>query len=139
MPCKYVVVHEGRMIVEQWVGTIGYAELVDHKTRQRADPAVKAPASVLSDCTLADVEISPEAIDRLSDLEPDQRGQAAVQRYAFLVKPEVYQRAQRFADRVSAIGTTVRMFNNRDAACRWLDLDPAEVRALIASFGIPGS
>lgn len=132
VPCKYTVLHEGRIIVEQWVGAIGYEALVEHKTQQRLDPNIKAPASVLSDCRLATVEISPEAIDQLSEQEHDQ-GQA-VQRYAFLVKPEVYERAQRFGDGVSPIGKSVRIFNHLDSACRWLGLDPAEVKALITSL-----
>jgi hypothetical protein len=134
MPCKYAVLQEGRMIVEQWVGALGYTDLVEHKTRQRSDPAIKPPASVLSDCTLANVQISPEAIDQLSALEHDHPGQADIQRYAFIVKPDVYERAQRFGDRVSTIGKSVLIFNNQDAACKWLGLDPAEVKALIASF-----
>jgi hypothetical protein len=130
MPCKYAILQEGRMIVEQWVGTLGYETLIKHKTQQRLDPKISAPASVLSDCRLATVEIAPEAIDRLSAQEHDHQGQA-VQRYAFLVKPEVYARAQRFGDGISPIGKSVRIFNRLDSACRWLELDPAEIEALI--------
>ena len=130
MPCKYAVLQEGRMIVEQWVGTLDYETLIEHKTQQRLDPRIKAPASVLSDCRLATVEIAPEAIDRLSVQENDHQGQA-VQRYAFVLKSEVYARAQRFGDGVSAIGKSVRIFNRLESACRWLELDPAEIRALI--------
>ena len=133
MPCKYVVLQEGRMIVEQWVGTISYEALIEHKAQQRLDPDIKAPASVLSDCRLAAVEISPEAIDQLSMQEHDHQGDA-VQRYAFLVKPEVYERAQRFGNGVSPIGKSVRIFNHLDWACRWLQLDPAEVNVLLAGL-----
>lgn len=134
MPCEYAVLHEGRMIVEQWVGALSYEALVEHKSRQRLDPRINAPASVLSDCRLATVDIAPEAIDQLSAKEHDHQGQA-VQRYAFLVKPDVYERVQRFGAGVAPIGKSVRIFNHLDSACRWLELDPAEIKALIASLG----
>ena len=137
MPCKYALAQEGRVIVEHWTGAVTYEALVQHKAQQRLDPTIKPGASVLSDCTVATVEISPEAIDRLSAFEHSNQDQA-VQRYAFLVKPEVYERVQRFRDGVSAIGTAVHIFNNLDAACRWLDVPSTEVRALIASLGEPG-
>jgi len=130
MPCHYAVLQEGHMIVEQWVGALSYEALIVHKAQQRLNPDIKPPASVLSDCRLAIVEITPEAIDQLSAQEHDHQGHA-VQRYAFLVKPEVYQRAQRFGDGVSPIGKSVRIFNNLDPACRWLGLDPAEITVLI--------
>jgi hypothetical protein len=133
MPCKYTVLREGRMIVEQWVGTLGYEALIEHKTQQRSDPDIQAPASVLSDCRMATVEISREAIDQLSAQEHDLQGEA-VQRYAFLVKPEVYERVQRFGEGVSPIGKSVRIFNHLDSACRWLELDPAEIKLLITSL-----
>jgi hypothetical protein len=137
MPCKYAVLQEGRVIVEHWTGTLGYEALVQHKDQQRLDPAIKPGASVLSDCTLATVEISAEAIDRLSAFEHHHQDQA-VQRYAFIVKPEVYERVQRFRDGVSTIGTTVHIFNDLDAACRWLELHSSEVRALVASLSAHG-
>jgi hypothetical protein len=133
MPCKYAVLNEGRMVVELWVGALGYEALIEHKTQQRLDPAIRPPASVLSDCRLATVEISPEAIDQLSALENDHQGQA-VQRYAFLVKPEVYERANRFRSGVSPLGKSVLIFNRLEAACRWLELNAAEVSAVIASL-----
>ena len=133
MPCNYVVLQEGRMIVERWVGALSYEALILHKSQLRLNPDIQAPASVLSDCTLATVEITPEAIDRLSAQEQYHQGQA-VQRYAFLVKPAVYERVQRFGHGVSPIGKSVRIFNHLDPACRWLELNPVEIKELLASL-----
>ena len=137
MPCKYVVLNQGHVVVERWIGALGFDALIAHKEQQRRDPAIRSPASVLSDCRLATVEISPDAIDELSALEGDHQGQG-VQRYAFLVKPEVYERVGRFRDGVRPLGKSVFIFNRLETACAWLELNPAEVEAAIARLHAGG-
>jgi hypothetical protein len=133
MPCNYTVLQDGRMIVERWVGPLDYEALVEHKRRQRLDAAIKFPASVLSDCRRASVEISPEAVDRLSAEENDHQGEA-VRRYAFLVNPELYERVQRFGQGVGDVGKSVLIFNRLEAACHWLALDAKEIEAVLAKL-----
>jgi len=131
MPCKYALAMDGNVVIERWTGTITYDELMTHKTQQLGDPSIKANASVLSDCTRAVIEIPLGAIDQLSEIDNHADRSSKISRYAFLLNPDVYDRAQRFADRVSQSGKRVLIFNRLDAACKWLGLDPLKARELI--------
>jgi len=134
MPCKYAIAMDGQLVVEQWSGTLTYDELVAHKTRLSRDPSMRADASVLTDCRGCEIQISPETIDKLSEIDNDPEGNSRVGRYAFLVNRDVYERVQRFSNQIARSGKRALIFNHLDAACQWVGIDPAKVRELIDSI-----
>ena len=135
MPCKYVIAMDGNVVVELWTGTVTFDELMAHKKQLICDSAINAGASVLSDCTRAVFAISPDAISELSEMENDPHNRPRIRRYAFLVRNDVYDRAQQFAHRVDKYGKSVIIFNSLEVACTWLGIDLLKTRELMDSFG----
>jgi len=41
MPGKYVILDNGKLIIERWVGEITYAELIEHKKQQLNDTSLE--------------------------------------------------------------------------------------------------
>jgi hypothetical protein len=131
MPCKYAIAMDGQLVVEQWSGTLTYDELVAHKTQLSRDPSMQAAASVLTDCRGCEIQISPETIDKLSQIDNDPESNSRVGRYAFLVNRDVYERVQRFSNQIARSGKSALIFNRLEAACQWLGIEPTHVRELI--------
>ena len=133
MPCKYVIKMDGKVVVERWEGTVTLDELMAHKQQQVFDPSIKEGASVLSDCTGATFQISPDAIGKLSAIDNDPDARKKIARYAFLVNRDTYDRAQQFSNQVNRDGKSVIIFNSLNVACTWLGIDPLEVREALES------
>ena len=133
MPCKYLIAMDGIAVVELWTGEVTLDELIAHKQRLSRDPSIKAGASVLSDFTRATIEISPDGVRKLSEMDNDARGNAAISRYAFLVDYDVYDEAQLFADEVNSHGKSVIVFNSLELAATWLGMDFEKVREILQS------
>jgi hypothetical protein len=122
---------DGQLVVEQWSGTLTYDELVAHKTQLSRDPSMRAGASVLTDCRGCEIQISPETIDKLSQIDNAPESNSRVGRYAFLVNRDVYERVQRFSNQIARSGKSALIFNRLEAACQWLGIEPSHVRELI--------
>lgn len=133
MPCKYVITMDGKIVVERWEGTVTLDELIAHKQQQALNPSIKEGAAVLSDCTRATFQISPDAIGKLSAIDNDPNTKKKITRYAFLVNNDTYDRAQQFSNQVNRDGKSVIIFNSLDVACKWLGIDPMEVHEVIKS------
>ena len=89
---------------------------------------------MLSDCTRAAFDISPDAVGQLSDMEAGHEREPNITRYAFLVRADAYEKARQFAKEVGRYGQTVVIFNSMDAASVWLGMDVSKVNALIESI-----
>jgi hypothetical protein len=124
---------DGNAVVELWTGEVTLDELIAHKQRLSRDSSIKAGASVLSDFTRATIEISPDGVRRLSEMDNDARGDAAISRYAFLVDYDVYDKAQLFADEVNSHGKSVIVFNSLELAATWLGMEFEKVREILQS------
>jgi hypothetical protein len=131
MPCKYSIAMDGQLVVEQWTGTLTHDELVAHKKRLSREPSIRAGASVLTDCRRCEIQISPQAIDALSEIDNDPDNNTRVGRYAFLVNRDVYERVQRFSNQIARSGKSALIFNRLEAACQWLGIEPTQVREFI--------
>jgi hypothetical protein len=92
---------------------------------------MQAAASVLTDCRGCEIQISPETIDKLSQIDNDPESNSRVGRYAFLVNRDVYERVQRFSNQIARSGKSALIFNRLEAACQWLGIEPTHVRELI--------
>lgn len=125
-------------MLERWTGKVSLADLAGHKRHLAEDPSPKPRASVLSDGTRASIDISPDAICKLAELESDRDGASPVSRYAFLVSDEAYERAQRFAEEAKKYGKTVIVFNSLEVAAAWLGMDLSEVVELQGRFSEQG-
>ncbi len=135
MPCKYVIVNDGEVVLELWAGSMTLEELMAHKQQQMSDSAIKPGAAVLADCRRADVRIPPEAIGQLSEMEGGPRGKSAIGRYAFLVSEDAYDRALQFADQAAGHGKSVIVFNSLEVAAIWLGIDYETVLKHLESIG----
>ena len=133
MPCKFLIAMDENAVLEQWTGAVTLDELIAHKQRLSRDPSIKAGASVLSDFTRATIEISPEGVRKLSEMDKDARGNAAISRYALLVDYDVYEEAQLFADEVNNHGKSVIIFNSLELAATWLGMEFEKVRENLQS------
>lgn len=134
MSCKYVVAMDGNVVVERWTGTVARHELMTHKKQQVYDRAIKAGASVLSDCTRAVFAIAPNEISEISAMDTEPRNKLKIRRYAFLVNNDTYDRVRQFSDQVNEYGKSVIIFNSLDVAAVWLGLDALTVRGLLDSI-----
>ena len=119
MPCKLVLARDGTVVLEQWTGRVSLEELVGHKTSLANNLSLKAGASLLSDCTRASFELSPDAITKLSEMENDPNSDTRIKRYAFLVSEDDYDKAQQFSNAVKKYGKAVIVFNSLDVASTW--------------------
>lgn len=134
MPCNYFIAMDGHAVVELWTGAVSLDELAAHKQRLFSDPSIQAGASVLSDFTRAEIQISPDGVRRLSAMDVDSPGNSAIHRYAFLVNYDVYDKAQLFAEEVNKHGKSVIIFNSLEVAATWLGMDLVEIREILQSI-----
>lgn len=134
MPNNYVVLNDGRVVVEFWTGQVTHDELLAHEQRHLSDPSIQAGASVLVDAERAQFGSTVEEVKEVADLYGHVIGRLKVGRIALLVNRETYQRALVFLKEVEGYGVKVIVFNSLDIACTWLGLDVNVARKQLRSL-----
>jgi len=72
MPLKYVVINDGKLVVERWVGMVGHDELVAHERQKLQDESIAVGARVLTDAQVATLpETTLDRVRELADVYAD--------------------------------------------------------------------
>ena len=129
MPNSYIVLDSGTLVIERWTGTVTHDELISHERDQIEDRSIKPGAVVLAYAADASFETDPEEVRQLSDLYG--RGDIAMEKCAVVVNDDAYDRAQLFAAQGTGHGVSIVVFNDVEAACEWLGVDPVKVKSTL--------
>ncbi|MBI3808200.1 MAG: hypothetical protein HY281_11930 [Nitrospirae bacterium] len=140
MPVEYVVLNQGALVVELWMGTISHDEVLAHERRHLSDSSIARGASVLVDAAGASFETVPEAVHEVTDLYRRSGEKLRVGKSAVLVNESAYDRARLYERQATDLGVRVILFNSLDVACKWLGIDSTtvhkELKKLRASISL---
>lgn len=128
MSMNYLVLNDGKLVIESWEGTVSHGEVMSHERQHMQDPSIQAGASVLIEATGATFQTALEAIQEVTDLYRSPYGQQKIGKCAILVNRDAYDRARLFEKLAAPHGVNVIVFNVLDTACRWLGIDVNVVR-----------
>ena len=128
MPVEYVVLNQGALVVELWMGTISHDEVLAHERRHLSDSSITRGASVLVNAASASFETMPEAVHEVTDLYRRSGEKLRVGKSAVLVNESAYDRARLYERQATDLGVRVILFNSLDVACTWLGIDVTTVR-----------
>jgi len=128
MPVAYVVLDQGTLVLELWVGAISHDEVLAHERRHLSDSSVIPGASVLVDAISASFETMPEMVQEVTDLYRRPVETLKVGKVALLVSASAYDHVQLYEKQASESGVRVIMFNSLDVACTWLGIDGTRAR-----------
>jgi hypothetical protein len=140
MPVEYVVLNQGALVVELWMGTISHEEVLAHERRHLSDSSIAHGASVLVDANNASFETTPEAVHEVIDLYRRSGEKLRVGKSALLVNRQAYDRARLYERQATDLGVRVILFNSLNVACTWLGVDVTtvhkELKKLRASISL---
>jgi len=129
MPVKYVVIKDGRLVIERWVGTISHAEAVAHTKARFQDSAIVRDAKALVDARAAVFpETSVDLIHEVSDLHGHPDNKISLSTYAAVFGSGDFDKAKVWEAQLRQRGVNAIVFNNLEVACIWLGIDPAEAQ-----------
>lgn len=129
MPGQYVVLDNGRLVLEKWTGDVSHADILQLDRRVLRDKRIMARASVLVDATTARFETPPEKIREIAAVQTESGKRSPLSRVALLVNYDAFGFSQLLAKEMERYGITVIVFHTLDIACTWLGLDAGHVRA----------
>ena len=126
MPFAFEIDGAGNQIREIWTGTVTAAELRESCRQEWADPAYRRGMDMLSDFSAATLDITHDELRRFAQFIGQQE---AVRRHAIVVGRQVGYGVARMFGSLSEVSSpywnSLRVFNSREAAERWLATDPA--------------
>jgi hypothetical protein len=124
MPVKYIVVDNGNLVIERWVGTVSHAELLEHERQHLDDRSIKRGAKVLVDARDASFpETTADGFREVADLYVKLRTMASTSKCALLVSNQTWPQAKALETGGEKYGVTIIMFNELSTACAWLGID----------------
>ena len=124
MPVKYIVVDNGNLVIERWVGKISHAELLEHERQQLGDRSIKRGARVLVDARKASFpETTLDGLHELTDLYVKLQSKTGTSKCALLVNDKVWPQAKAFETGGEKHGLTIITFNELSTASVWLGID----------------
>ena len=128
MPVTYVVLNQGSLVLELWMGAISHEEVLTHERQHLSDASIARGASVLIDATGASFETSMEAVHEVTDLYRRSIEKLRVGKVSLLVNASTYDRAQVYEKQATDLGMRVILFNSLDVASAWLGVDVTRAR-----------
>jgi len=128
MPVKYVVLNQGSLVLELWMGVISHEEVLTHERQHLSDASIARGASVLVDATGASFETSMEEVHEVTDLYRRSIEKLRVGKAALLVNESTYDRARVYEKQSTDLGLRVILFNSLDVASAWLGVDVTRAR-----------
>lgn len=131
MPNAYVVLQQGRMVIEKWVGTISHEELISHEADQLNDASIKSGAVCLTDARDAAFLSPPERIHEMFEPQINSEYSAKLSKVALLVSDNSYEKAKVYEKTAEKYNINVIIFSNFDVACRWIGIDPPHAKEQI--------
>lgn len=124
MPVDYLVLNNGKLVVERWVGEISHAQLLQHEKKQLNDATIAKGAVVLVDANQARFsETALDMVRELSDLYGEAGNRTGFSKIALLVNPDDWLKAKVFQAQAKAHGVVVITFISLHVACLWLRID----------------
>jgi hypothetical protein len=120
MSVKYVVLNEGSLVLELWLGIVTHDEVRAHERQHLSDVSIARGASVLVDATGATFETEREAGHEVTDRYRHSVEKLRVGKCALLVKASAYDRARVYEKYATDLGLRVILFNALNVACAWL-------------------
>lgn len=126
MPNAYVVLKQGRMVIEKWAGTISHEELISHEADQFHDASIKSGFACLTDARDASFQSPPEKIHEIFEPQTNSEHSAKLSKVALLVSDNSYEKARVYEKLARKYNINVIVFSNFDVACRWVGINPAE-------------
>ena len=123
MPVTYVVLNQGSLVLELWVGAISHDVVLTHERQHLSDASIARGASVLVDATGASFETTTEAVHEVTDLCRRSIEKLRVGKVALLVNESTYDRARVYEKQATELGMRVILFNFLDVGCAWLGVD----------------
>lgn len=137
MPVNYLVVNDGHVVIERWVGSISHEELVSHERKQLQDTSISPGAIVLADCRKVIFETTPDKVFEMTDNHKLIHNKTYLSKIAVIVKDDDgFSKARIFAEQTAALGVNTIVFSNFDIACTWLGLRDIEAEQLVASIDV---
>ncbi|MCE9537552.1 MAG: hypothetical protein K8R65_14250 [Nitrospirae bacterium] len=128
MPVTYVVLNQGSLVLELWMGEISHEEVLTHERQHLSDASIARGASVLVDATGASFETTTEAVHDVTDLYRRSIEKLRVGKAALLVNESTYDRARVYEKQSTDLGMRVILFNSLDVASAWLGVDVTRAR-----------
>ena len=137
MTAKYVVVDDGRLVIERWVGMITHAEFVSHVKQKLQDESIAFGAKVLADVRAAEFpETTLDLIHEIADLYDKADNKTSITTYAAVFSGTDFDMAKSWEAQSRQHGVNTIVFNNLEVACIWLGIDLKEAQALLDSIDI---
>ncbi len=129
MPVRYVVINEGRLVIERWTGQVSHAEFVAHEREKLQDTSIVAGAKALTDARAAEFpETTAESVHEITDLYGDPDNPTGISTYAGVFGGKDFGMAKAWEAQSRRQGVNTIVFNNLEVACIWLGIDPAEAQ-----------
>lgn len=132
MPLKYVVISDGKLVVERWVGVVGHAELVAHERKKLQDEAIAPGARVLTNAQAATLpETTLDSVHELADVYAEAGNKTRISASAAIFGSADFEKGKAWEAEVRKHGVNAIVFNNLEVACLWLGIDLRETRELL--------
>lgn len=124
MPVDSLVLDNGKLVIERWVGEISHAQLLQHEKQQLDDATIAKGAVVLVDAEQARFsETALDMVHELSDLYADTGNRTGLSKIALLVNPDDWLKAKVFQAQAKTHGVVIITFISLHVACLWLRID----------------
>jgi hypothetical protein len=124
MSLKYVVIGDGKLVVERWVGAVGHDELVAHERRKLQDESIAPGARVLTDAQGATLsETTLDRVQELADVYADSGNKTWISASAAIFGSADFEKGKAWEAEVRKHGVNAIVFNNLEVACIWLGID----------------
>jgi len=132
MPLKYLVINEGKLVVERWAGVIGHAELVAHERKKLQDESIAPGARALTDAQAAALpETTLDRVHELADVYADSGNKTRISTSAAIFGSADFEKGKAWEAEVRKHGVNAIVFNNLEVACIWLGIDLKSTQELL--------
>lgn len=120
-----MVLNNGKLIIERWMGKISHAEVIDHERQQLNDTSIKRGAKVLADLREASIYETTlgDRLDELMELYSNPKNKTGIAKCALVVNDETWSQAKALEAGIEKHNVTFIAFTTLDIACTWLGID----------------
>ena len=137
MPARYVVVNDGKLVIERWVGRVRHAEFVEHERQKLQDTSIARDAKALIDARAAEFpETTPERVHEVADLHGARDNATRIATYAAVFGGRDFEMGKSWETQARRHGVNAIVFNNLEVAFIWLGIDAADTEKRLDSLDI---
>ncbi|UCD52621.1 MAG: hypothetical protein JSW27_08280 [Phycisphaerales bacterium] len=132
MSLKYVVINDGKLVIERWAGAVGHAELLAHERRKLQDESIAPGARVLTDAQAATLpETTLDRVHEIAEIYGDSGNRTRISASAAIFGSADFEKGKVWEAEVRKHGVNAIVFNNLEVACIWLGIDLKETQELL--------